>query len=183
MLLFISSSVGRRVGTLDCDHFRRPHGVDLGAKGWVYAVSEGASRLLVARDPSEGRFDDDQPAGGAGSHWVTVTRDGRLAFVSNMVSTSVTTLFPQKPAREPVILPVGERPEGSVLDAVAGRLYVVCRESSRIEVIDVAQLALLDPIATRPGPVRICWNDEGWLPVALYHDRGLAVIDPAKPGE
>ena len=39
---------GRRVGTLDCGRFRRPHGIDLGAKGWVYAVSEGASRLLVA---------------------------------------------------------------------------------------------------------------------------------------
>ncbi len=122
----------RRVGTLDCGRFRRPHGIDLDAKGAVYAVSEGASRLLVARDPADGRFGGDQPTGGQGSLWVTVTRDGCLAFVSNMVSNSVTVLFPQEPARPPVILPVGERPEGSVLDAAEQRLYVVCRESSQI---------------------------------------------------
>jgi len=169
----------RRVGSLDCGQWRRPHGIACDAAGGLYALSEGTSNLLVAGDPHAGRFDRAQPTGGKGSHILSVTRDGRLAFSSNMLSGTVTALFPQDPERPPVSFPVGERPEGSVLDAQDERLYVVVRESHRIAVIDTRKLEMLEPIPTPPGPVRICWGPDGLLVVPLYHDRSLALVDPA----
>ncbi len=171
----------RRIGTLDCDGFRRPHGIALDGYGAAYVLSEGASRLLVARKPLTGRFDHDQPTGGEGSHIVTVTRDGHLAFSSNMRSGTVTALFPRDPGRDPVAIPVGERSEGSVLDPDEKRLYVVNRESADISVIELDKLAVSGTIATRPGPVRICWDHRHRLLVPLYHDRSLAIIDPRDP--
>lgn len=171
----------KRIGTLDCGAFRRPHDIALDRSGWVYVLSEGANRLLVAREPSSGRFDQDQPTGGEGSHILTVTGDGQRAFSSNMKSGSVTILFPQAPERPPVEIPVGLRPEGSLLDAEEKFLYVANRESADISVIDVEKQAAATTIETRPGPVRVCWDQRGRLLVPLYHDQSLAVIDPHRP--
>lgn len=178
----VDIAAGARIGTLSCGPYRRPHGIALDGSGRLYVPSEAASRLLIAEHGEAGRFERSLPTGGAGSHWVSVTRDGHLAFVSNMVSGSVTALFPDDPERPPLAIPVGARPEGSLLDAGEERLYVVNRESAQISVIEVATLRALDPIATAAGPVRICWDDRRRLLVPLYHDRSLATLDPAAPG-
>ena len=169
-----------RVGTVDCGPFRRPHGIDLDASGSLYVLSEGASRLLIAQDPHSGRFDQDQPTGGHGSHIVSVTADGKVAFSSNMFSGTVTALFPGDPERPPLEFPVGERAEGSVLDAAGERCFVVVRESNRIAVIDVARLKMAEPLPTPPGPVRICLGPDGLLLVPLYHDSSLALVHPVE---
>lgn len=171
----------RRVGTIDCGRHRRPHGIALDAAGAVYVLSERDGVLLRSRDPLSGAVDQVQPTGGAGSHILSVTADGALAFASNMKSGTVTALFPQEPDRPPVAIPTGARPEGSALDEARGRLYVANRESADIAVIDTERLAALGPIRTPPGAVRLCWGPEGRLLAALYHAKGLAVIDPARP--
>lgn len=169
----------RRTGGLDCGEYRRPHGIACDASGALYVLSEGTSHLLTAPDPAAGHFERAQPTGGKGSHILSVTQDGQVAFSSNMFSGTVTALFPQDPERPPVPFPVGERAEGSVLDPQDERLYVVVRESHHIAVIDVKRLKLLEPIPTPPGPVRICWGPDGLLVVPLYHERALALVDPA----
>jgi len=171
----------RRVGTIDCGRHRRPHGIALDASGAVYVLSEHDGVMLVARDPLTGRVDQVQPTGGDGSHILSVTADGARAFASNMRSGTVTALFPQEPDRPPVVMPSGARPEGSALDEAGGRLYVANRESADIGVFDANRLVALDPIRTPEGPVRLCWGPSGLLLTALYHARGLAVIDPARP--
>ncbi|HET6519365.1 MAG TPA: YncE family protein [Geminicoccaceae bacterium] len=178
----IDVALRRRVGALDCGPYRRPHGVALDRAGRLYVLSEAAGVLLVADDPeSGGGFGPARPTGGEGSHMVSVTGDGRLAFASNMFSNTVTALDPRDPERPPVALPSGRRPEGSVLDADEARCFVACRGSGMIVAIDVAGLDLLEPIRTRPGPVRLCWDDRGRLLAACYEGRGVAVLDPADP--
>ena len=106
----------KHVATVDCGDYRRPHGIDLDGKSALYALSEGTSQLLVIGDPFSGKVDRVQPTGGQGSHILRVTQDARLAFSSTMYSATVTAMFLQEPGRAPVTLPVGERPEGSVLE-------------------------------------------------------------------
>ncbi|MCZ6842155.1 MAG: hypothetical protein O7G32_04910 [SAR324 cluster bacterium] len=166
------------VATVDCGNYRRPHGIDLDGKGALYALSEGTSQILVIADPLGGKVDRVQPTGGKGSHILSVTQDARLAFSSNMYSGTVTAMYLQEPKRAPLALPVGNRPEGSVLDEGGERLYVVVRESGQIAVIDVEGLRLLQPIPTPPGPVRICWGPPETLLVALYHEQALALVHP-----
>ena len=169
----------RKLGALSCGGHRRPHGITLDNAGALYVLSEADSRLLVSRQPTSGRFDSDQPSGGEGSHMVTVSSDGKTAFISNMRSNTVTVVFPDDPECPPVELESGRRPEGSVLDRNEQYLYVACRESARIMVVDVMNLQVLEPIRTRPGPVRLCWDHRRRLLAPLYHDRSLALVNPA----
>jgi YVTN family beta-propeller protein len=169
----------RRIGTIDCGEYRRPHDVTLDAKGRLYALSEGTGHLLRVSDPAGGVVDRVLPTGGVGSHMVSVKADGSVAFVSNMNSDTVAALFPDDPERPPVIIPVVSRPEGSVFDAQERRLYVMNREACEISVLDVAALRLVASIPVPKGPVRVRRTPEGLLLIALYHDCGLAIVDPA----
>jgi YVTN family beta-propeller protein len=170
----------RRIGTVQCGDYRRPHDVALDGRGTLYVLCEGSSRLLVVRDPASGRFDQALPTLGHGSHMVTVLRDGSVAFSSNMESGTVTALFPDTPDRPGVVLPVGKHAEGSVLDAEERRLYVMNRESAEITIIDAQRLQVLGSVRTPPGPVRVC-RDGGRLLVALYHGCGLLTVDLHDP--
>ena len=172
----------RRTGTVQCGDYRRPHDVSLDERGRLYVLCEGSSRLLVARDPASGRFDQALPTLGHGSHMVTVRRDGSVAFSSNMESGTVTALFPDAPDRPGVILTVGKHAEGTVLDADERRLYVMNRESAEISIIDVKQLRVLGSVPTPPGPVRVCRDGERLL-VALYHGCGLLIVDLNDPAK
>ncbi len=168
----------RRVGTVECGEYRRPHDVAFDAAGRLYVLSEGASRLLVLDDPASGRIQRALPTGGQGSHKLAVLASGSIAFSSNMYSHTVSALFPDEPERPPVVIRVGNRPEGSVLDPEERRLFVMNREDAQISVIDVRRLAVTETIAVPPGPVRVCRTPEGAFLVALYHDRSLVVLDP-----
>src|SRR5579864_781408 len=168
----------RRVGTIDCGTWRRPHGVAFDGRGRLYVLSEGTSTLLVVNDPSSGQPSTTMPTGGKGSHLVAVTADGGKAFCSNMVSDTVTIVFPHDPSRPPIVVPVGRRPEGSVLDAEERHLYVVNRESAGISVIDAQTLTLARTIPTPPGPVRICLDDAGTLLVPFYHRKAIGRFNP-----
>ncbi|MBI2002859.1 MAG: hypothetical protein HYU32_00425 [candidate division NC10 bacterium] len=168
----------RRVGTIHCGEYRRPHDVAFDAAGALYVLSEGSSNLLVVNDPRAGRIDQVIPTGGAGSHKVSVSRDGSLAFCSNMNSDTVGVVFPKDPERPAVILPVGQRPEGSVFDEEERQLFVANRGGAEISVIDVKRLAVVDAIPTPRGPVRMCRDPRGRLLAALYYDCGLVIVDP-----
>jgi YVTN family beta-propeller protein len=173
----VDLSTRLRVGTIDCGPWRRPHGIAFDGKGRLYVLSEGAGMLLIVDDPASGRIVRTIPTGGHGSHIVSVTGDGRLAFCSNMVSDTVTAVFPQEPERPAVVIPVGRRPEGSVFDADERNLFVVNRESAEISVIDTATLRLTRQIPTPPGPVRICADDEGGFIVPFYHRKAIGRFD------
>ncbi|MDX1402615.1 MAG: hypothetical protein R3245_11890 [Kiloniellales bacterium] len=171
----------RRVGRLDCGRSRRPHGIALDGMGRLFVLSEAASRMLLAAEPLSLKFDQDQPTGGRGSHILSVTSDGGLAFSSNMRSDTVSVLFPNEPKRSPIVIPVGMRPEGSLLNKEESLLYVANRESADIAVIDVKGFHVAGRIETKPGPVRLCGSRTGALLIALYHDRSVAVVDPERP--
>lgn len=166
----------RRVGTIDCGPCRRPHGIAFDGRGRLYVVSEGTSTLLMVDDPASGQPSGTLPTRGKGSHMLAVTADGAKAFCSNMVSGTVTIVFRRDPDRPPVVVPVGQRPEGSVLDPEERHLYVVNRESASISVIDAQTLTRAIP--TPPGPVRICLDDAGALLVPLYHRKAIGRFDP-----
>lgn len=168
----------RRVGTIHCGEYRRPHDVTFDARGRLYILSEATSTLLVMNEPRSGRVDHVIPTGGEGSHKVSVLCDGSMAFCSNMKSDTVGVVFPNDPSRPAVIIPVGQRPEGSVFDEDERRLFVANRGGAEISVIDVKRLAVVDAIPTPRGPVRMCRDPRGRLLAALYYDCGLVIVDP-----
>lgn len=167
----------QHVRSISCADWRRPHGIAFDAAGGLYVLSEGTSRLLVIPDPATGLISRTLPTGGHGSHIVAVTRDGRLAFSSNMGSASVSLLTPQEDDSPPRLLHVGKRPEGSAFDADERRLLVCNRESADISIIDVSRAQVVGAITTPAGPVRIVRRTEASFVVACYHDQSIIVVD------
>jgi len=170
----------KRIGTVHCGEYRRPHDVALDGEGTLYALSEATGYLLIVRDPASGEFNHAIPTRGAGSHMVSVRRDGSVAFCSNMESGTVSAVFPGEPDRPAAVLAVGKHPEGSAFDAEERRLYVMNRESAEISVLDVARLVVVGTIKTSPGPVRVC-RDGDRLLVALYHGCGVLIVNLKEP--
>jgi YVTN family beta-propeller protein len=167
----------KHVRSIACNGWRRPHGIAFDGAGGLYVLSEGTSRLLVIPDPVAGSIVRTLPTGGFGSHILSVTRNGALAFCSNMRSSSVSVLALRGEGLPPRILHVGERPEGSAFDASEQRLLVCNRESADVSVIDVARQEVTGRIETPPGPVRIARRGDAEFVVACYHDQSLIVID------
>lgn len=173
----VDLAAARCVRSISCNGWRRPHGIAFDAAGRLYVLSEGSSRLLVIPDPETGMIVRALPTGGKGSHIVAVTRDGALAFCSNMFSGSVSVLAPEDDDAPVRVVAVGARPEGSAFDAAEERLLVCNRESADIAVIDVARQEVIARIATPPGPVRIARRAAAEFVVACYHDQSMIVVD------
>ena len=170
----------RRIGVLDCAPYRRPHGIAIDRQNRLYVLSEANSQLLFSSEPLSLKFTATQPTGGLGSHIASVSAEGKRVFSSNMKSNTLSVIFMDQ-ERDPISIPIGARPEGSVLDLAQQKLYVACRESAEIAVIDIHTLQALASIKTGPGPVRLCWDDRQRLLAPLYHAASLAVIDPGQP--
>jgi len=168
----------RLAASLSCFDWRRPHGIATDAAGRLYVLSEATGRLLYSAAPLEQPLAPIGETGGKGSHIVTVSRDGRLAACSNMSTNDVSLLDCADPERPAIGIATGSRPEGSVLDRAEERLYVACRESAEITVIDLTAGKAVEPIATPAGPVRLCWAGDERLLAPLYHAGALAVVAP-----
>lgn len=169
-----------KAGCLDCGQDRRPHGLCLDDAGRLYVVSEGSSRLLIC-NPANTDFGDRLPTLGQGSHMVSVTPDGRSAFVSNMFSGTLSVFDLDRKERVPAVFEVGARPEGSHFDRRDARLYITNRESAELAVFDVRARRLLAPVATRPGPVRVTAAGRTLI-VPMFHDRSVGLIEIDDPG-
>ena len=173
----VDLAAAKWVRSISCRGWRRPHGIAFDANGRLYVLSEGSSRLLVIPDPATGNIARALPTHGSGSHIVAVTRDGAVAFCSNMFSGSVSVLSPQEEDAPVRVLSAGERPEGSAFDVTEQRLLVCNRESADIAVIDVTRQEISARIRTPPGPVRIARRTDAEFVAACYHDRSMIVVD------
>jgi YVTN family beta-propeller protein len=86
----LAAEVPSVVRTIDLGQYQRPHGaafVQAGSK--VLVTSETSQRLLLV-DFVSGRVDTAMATNGRGSHMVTVQRDGRRAWTSNVGDGTVT---------------------------------------------------------------------------------------------
>ncbi|KPJ90036.1 MAG: hypothetical protein AMS18_11730 [Gemmatimonas sp. SG8_17] len=76
------------------------------------------------------------------------------------------------------LIPVGERPEGSAVTADGRRLFVACRESNVIAMIDTESNAVIGEIPTGRGPNRVRLTPDGrFAAYSLVHDHQIGIAD------
>lgn len=78
------------VRTIDLGEYRRPHGAAFVQAGAKLVVTSESSQRLVLVDFVTGRVDTAMATNARGSHMVTVQRDGRRAWTSNVGDGTVT---------------------------------------------------------------------------------------------
>jgi YVTN family beta-propeller protein len=78
------------VRTIDLGQYQRPHGAAFVRGGTKLLVTSESSQRLLFVDFISGRIDTAMATNGRGSHMVTVQRDGRRAWTSNITDGTVT---------------------------------------------------------------------------------------------
>jgi len=78
------------VRTIDLGQYQRPHGAAFVSSGTKLLVTSETSQRLLLIDFVSGRIDTAMATNARGSHMVTVQRDGRRAWTSNILDGTVT---------------------------------------------------------------------------------------------
>lgn len=167
-----------KTGVIELAGPRRPHGLDLDSgTGRLLVTTENPNRLLLI-DPTAREVVAVYDTQGRSSHMVTVSPDGKRAFVSNIATRDVSII--DLTTGDVALVPVGERPEGSDISSDGSALYVACRESNVISIIDTEHDSVVGEVATGRGPNRVRLTpDEKLLVYSLVHDSQIGIADVA----
>jgi len=146
-----------KLRTIELSPNRRPHGLVWLADGRLVATTEGSrSVAVVAPDGKVTTI----PTGQEGSHMVAVAPDGRLAYVANIGSGSVSVLDLAAGTKLRDIA-VGGRPEGLALARGGAELWVGDLSAPRLQVYDSATGAKLGEAAIDPVAIRVVTSPDG----------------------
>lgn len=168
----------KKAGEISLGGFRRPHGLDVDAAGGRLAVTTELPDRLLLIDLKSNRVVKDFDTKGKTSHMVTLGPGAKWAYVSNSGSANVSAVNLQ--TGDVVMIPCGERPEGSALSKDGREVYIANRESRSITVIDTASNKAVGTIQTGNGPVRVRSTPDGKMLVyAAMHDRAVEFADTA----
>ncbi|WPH15036.1 YncE family protein [Variovorax paradoxus] len=176
----IDIAARRLARTIDIAPFNRLHGMQMDEQGRLYALSEDRAQLVVLDRPETDTAPRRAvPTGGIKSHLFALTRDGRTAYVMNLLSHTVTKVRPHDATATPVPCSPGEKPEGYALSADEKTLYVTNRWSNTLAAIDTATMKVLREAPSREDATRLYLYRDGRLVVTNYGERSLSVVDPA----
>jgi DNA-binding beta-propeller fold protein YncE len=165
--------------TIDCNPYRRLHGVKLDGADRLHVLSEAANVMLRFDEPLKAAAPSRAlPTGGLKSHLFALSRGGEWAYCVNLTSHTVTKISPVDARIAPVPLSPGERPEGLLLSADEKTLFVGSRGTSTLVAIDTETMTLVRRAAARRDPSRIYGLNDGRLLVVNYQDMSLSIIDP-----
>lgn len=168
----------RLVNTLDCRPYTRIHGLALDEAGRLYALSEATGVLLVFDNPDRDKSPSRAAAtGGLKSHLVSVTRDGGTAYVTSLLTHTVTRLAPHDPTVAPLALVPGVQPEGNCLDSDESVLFVANRGSNSIARIDTKDFAIIATAPVRADPTRIYRVGRDRLLVTHFKGQAVSLLD------
>jgi len=142
------------VRTIDLGQYQRPHGavfVQSGTK--LLVTSETAQRLLLV-DFISGRVDTAMATNGRGSHMVTVQRDGRRAWTSNILDGTVTE-FDVDMRRTKRTYAVAPNVEGISATPGGVQVWVGSNTNKTVTVVNGADAKVLGTISGFGLPYRV----------------------------
>ncbi|MGE0405078.1 MAG: YncE family protein [Candidatus Korobacteraceae bacterium] len=166
----------KRTAAISLGKFYRPHGIAVvPTTGNLLVTTENPSHLVMV-DPKAQKVVRTYDIKGDFPHIVSASSDGKWAYVSNAKSDSVAVV--ELATGAVTLIPVGTRPEGSILSKDGKRLYVVSRVASEISVIDTEKKTKIRTIKTAEGPVRVGLSpDEKYAIYGTISGNGVGFAD------
>ncbi|MFC7343220.1 YncE family protein [Saccharopolyspora griseoalba] len=144
------------VRTIDLSPFNRIHGIAIDDRDRVYALSEEKGVLLRIDDPQ----DAEGPSaavrtGGIKTHMVVTDRAGTRAYVTGLLSHTVSLVDPHDASAAPVVASPGRLPESCALSEDETRLYVGAREDKELVELDARTLEERKRVTVPGDPLRV----------------------------
>lgn len=161
---------GRRVAKrLEIAPNAGPHGI-VWLRSGKLLVTNDRSNTLALVDPGSGEVQA-APTGQRGSHMVVVSPDQRRAYVSNILSGSVTE-FELPALRKVRDIQLGGMAEGIALSRDGRRLWVGNNTAPEIRVVDLAAGKVVATLPTDPNAIRVAVSPDGRMVVTSNFTSG-----------
>ncbi len=155
--VFVLDLAARKlVRTIDTQPFNRIHGMGIDAKDRLYALSEEKAVLLGFDNPRTDQAPTRAvPTGGIKTHLFSLSRDGERAYVTGLLSHTVSLVRPHDAAAAPVVVTPGQLPESSCLSRDEKTLYVGARKTPAVVALDARTLAVRKTLKVDGDPLRV----------------------------
>ncbi|OLT47567.1 hypothetical protein BJF85_15440 [Saccharomonospora sp. CUA-673] len=145
------------VRTIDLDPFNRLHGIALDEQNRLYVLSEEKAVLVRIDDPAA---EDAAPSaavhtGGIKTHMVVTNREGSRAYVTGLLSHTVSRVDPHDGAAAPVVVSPGRLPESCALSGDEQDLYVGARQDKQLVRFDARTLKEKQRADVPGDPLRV----------------------------
>jgi DNA-binding beta-propeller fold protein YncE len=163
----------KKAGVVSLGNYRRPHGMDMDPRtGRLVVTIENPDGLLLV-DPSERKVVRKYDVEGGDPHMVTLSRDGRYAFVSNTATNTIAAV--QLDTGKVILIPTDARPQGGVLSHDGKRYYVANADGNSIAIIDTEKKQRVGTIKSGRGAARVALTPDGKTLVYNLGEGGNAV--------
>ncbi|WP_190086058.1 YncE family protein [Streptomyces longisporoflavus] len=147
--------------TIDTRPFNRIHGMGIDRHDRLYALSEEKAVLLGFDDPSTDQAPTRAvPTHGVKTHLFTLSRDGERAYVTGLLSHTVSLVRPHDASVAPVLVTPGQLPESSCLSRDEKTLFVGARKSSSLVAVDARTMKVRRTAKTGGDPLRVYTLDD-----------------------
>ena len=163
------------VKTIDLGDYLSPHGVEwIDAEHVAVTAEDNKALLVISVDSGEvlEAIDTDQDV----SHMVALHPDGRLAYVTNIGSGSVTVIDLQAGERLANI-PTGEGAEGITVSASGQQFWVTNRGSDTVKVLGVGSHVIAAEFVSEGFPIRATATANGLVLVTRARAGDMVVYD------
>lgn len=155
------------VRTIDLGQYQRPHGAAFVQSGMKLLVTSETSQRLLLLDFISGRIDTAMATNGRGSHMVTVQRDGRRAWTSNIADGTVSE-FDVDTRTTKRTFAVAPNVEGIAATPGGVQVWVGSNTAKTVTVVNGADAKILGTIGGFGQPYRVGVSRSGR--VALVSD-------------
>ncbi|MFI6088355.1 YncE family protein [Streptomyces sp. NPDC051218] len=147
--------------TIDTRPFNRIHGMGIDRLDRLYALSEEKAVLLGFDDPATDLAPTRAvPTHGVKTHLFTLSRDGERAYVTGLLSHTVSLVRPHDASVPPVLVTPGQLPESSCLSRDEKTLFVGARKSSALVALDARTMKVRRTRKTGGDPLRVYTLDD-----------------------
>ena len=163
------------VRTIDLGEYHRPHGVAFVQAGVKLVVTSESSQRLLLLDFVSGLVDTALATNARGSHMVTVQRDGRRAWTSNVADGTVTE-FDIDTRTTKRTFPVASQVEGISATPGGVQVWVGSNAAKTVTVIDGATANTLGTITGFGTPYRVASSRSGRVVLVADPDSNRVTI-------
>ncbi len=167
----VVDSRSREITTFEIDGYSRFHGTAVSRSGDIIWVTAEDSAAILELDPNTGSLLRVWPTFGERSHMIVATRDGRLLFVANMDSGTLSII--DRVAGTTQVVATGPESEGVGLAPDESELWVASRRDKAIYIVDPQSGEVMASVSNgSERPVKLEISPDGrqvWISNHLAH--------------
>ena len=177
VIAVIDLAARKMTGTIDVSPYQAPHGLQVDAKGTLYATCDTSRKFLVI-DPKSRSIVAAIDTEGTG-HWTAVLPDGSKAYVANKNDRPFVSVIDIKARKMTGKVDMPNGTQGITVSPDGKRVLAVDYKDPKFVVIDTATDKIVDTVAVfrnRRGPFRVKYSPDGSKLVTCDDQQGLANI-------